>query len=70
MARIGFIGLGTMGAPMAHNLLAAGHELFFVARRAAVLHEFRAAGATACASCAEVTESSRRRRSRLVSKNW
>ena len=27
MATIGFIGLGTMGAPMARNLLKAGHEL-------------------------------------------
>ena len=27
MARIGFIGLGNMGAPMARNLMRAGHEL-------------------------------------------
>jgi 3-hydroxyisobutyrate dehydrogenase len=27
MARIGFVGLGNMGAPMARNLLQAGHEL-------------------------------------------
>lgn len=27
MARVAFIGLGTMGLPMARNLLAAGHEL-------------------------------------------
>lgn len=27
MARIGFIGLGNMGAPMARNLMAAGHSL-------------------------------------------
>ena len=26
--KIGFIGLGIMGAPMAGHLLAAGHELF------------------------------------------
>ena len=26
-ARIGFVGLGAMGLPMARNLLAAGHEL-------------------------------------------
>jgi 3-hydroxyisobutyrate dehydrogenase len=30
MARIAFIGLGTMGLPMARNLLAAGHELVAV----------------------------------------
>ena len=58
MARIGFIGLGTMGAPMAHNLLAAGHELYFFARRAEVINEFREAGATACSTCAEVAQSS------------
>lgn len=27
MSRIGFVGLGNMGAPMARNLVAAGHEL-------------------------------------------
>ena len=27
MATIGFIGLGNMGAPMARNLIAAGHRL-------------------------------------------
>ena len=28
MSRIGFIGLGVMGAPMAGHLIAAGHSLF------------------------------------------
>lgn len=28
MIDIGFIGLGTMGRPMAHHLLAAGHRVF------------------------------------------
>ncbi len=32
----GFIGLGIMGAPMAHHLLAAGHDLFVRTRRNAV----------------------------------
>ena len=27
MARIGFIGLGNMGAPMAANLIKAGHQV-------------------------------------------
>ncbi|MGH3085062.1 MAG: NAD(P)-binding domain-containing protein [Gaiellaceae bacterium] len=27
MARIAFIGIGTMGLPMARNLLAAGHDV-------------------------------------------
>ena len=26
--KIGFVGLGTMGAPMAGHLIAAGHQLF------------------------------------------
>mgnify|MGYP001345375444 FL=1 len=36
MARIGFIGLGNMGAPMVKNLLKAGHELavFDVSKKA------------------------------------
>jgi 2-hydroxy-3-oxopropionate reductase len=28
MSKVGFIGLGIMGAPMAGHLLAAGHELY------------------------------------------
>ena len=31
--RVGFVGLGAMGAPMARHLLAAGHELAVWARR-------------------------------------
>ena len=27
MARVGFIGVGTMGGPMAANLVRAGHEV-------------------------------------------
>lgn len=34
--KIGFIGLGVMGAPMAQNLLAAGHELIVSLNRAAL----------------------------------
>ncbi|MET0517664.1 MAG: 2-hydroxy-3-oxopropionate reductase [Burkholderiaceae bacterium] len=51
--RIGFIGLGIMGAPMAARLAAGGHPLF-VHTRSAVRDEVRAAGATVCASAAEV----------------
>ena len=32
--KIGFIGPGIMGAPMAHNLIKAGHALSVYARRA------------------------------------
>ena len=34
--KIGFIGLGVMGAPMARNLIAAGHDLTVARRRAAL----------------------------------
>jgi 2-hydroxy-3-oxopropionate reductase len=49
--KIGFIGLGIMGAPMAQNLLAGGHELF-VRTRSKVPEALKAA--TLCASNAEV----------------
>ncbi|MBX3413880.1 MAG: NAD(P)-dependent oxidoreductase [Pirellulales bacterium] len=54
MSSVGFIGLGTMGAPMAHQLLKAGHELTFFARREEVAAEFTAAGARRAASPASV----------------
>ena len=46
--RVGLIGLGAMGAPMARHLLAAGHELALWARRPAAAVELVAAGATLC----------------------
>ncbi len=49
--KIGFIGLGIMGAPMAGHLLAAGHDLF-VRTRSKVPEAL--AAATACASPADV----------------
>jgi len=54
MANLGFIGLGSMGAPMAHNLLAAGHALAVHARRPEAMQPLVAAGAAACASPKEV----------------
>jgi 3-hydroxyisobutyrate dehydrogenase len=56
MSTIGFIGLGTMGRPMAKNLLKAGHELVFFARREEVAQEFLQAGARRAATPAAVTE--------------
>ena len=53
MSKVGFIGLGIMGAPMAGHLLAGGHELFVYARRS-VPPEL--ASATACKSSKEVAE--------------
>lgn len=43
--KIGFIGLGIMGKPMAHNLLRAGYELSVYARRPETLESLVTAGA-------------------------
>jgi 2-hydroxy-3-oxopropionate reductase len=51
--RVGFIGLGTMGAPMAGHLAAAGHDLF-VHTRSRVPDAIAQAGATQCACGAQV----------------
>lgn len=52
---IGFIGLGIMGAPMALNLLKAGHKLFAHTRRN-VPQELLDAGAVACPNAASVAQ--------------
>jgi 2-hydroxy-3-oxopropionate reductase len=54
--RVGYIGLGIMGRPMALNLLRAGHELWVFARREAAMAPLVAAGATPCGSPREVAE--------------
>ena len=51
---IGFIGLGIMGRPMALNLIRAGYPLVVHARRAESLQPLLDAGATGCASPAQV----------------
>jgi 3-hydroxyisobutyrate dehydrogenase len=53
MAKIGFIGLGNMGAPMAANLLKAGHLVIGYDLSAPALAALVAAGGTAAASAAE-----------------
>jgi len=53
--KLGFIGLGIMGAPMASHLLAAGHELF-VNTRSKVPDEFANSAAVVCATPAEVAK--------------
>src|SRR6202035_3746417 len=53
MARIGFIGLGIMGRPMAGHLLAGGHQLFVHTRRAPP-KELTDKGAVTCANGSEV----------------
>lgn len=52
--KVGFVGLGIMGRPMALNLLRAGHELAVHARRAEMMTPLVEAGAIACGSPAEV----------------
>ncbi len=49
MARIGFIGLGNMGLPMARNLVAAGHEVCAFDTQAPAVERAVAAGAAAAA---------------------
>jgi 3-hydroxyisobutyrate dehydrogenase len=44
MSRIGFIGLGNMGLPMAQNLIKAGHDVEGVDINAAAVEKLRAAG--------------------------
>ena len=52
--QIGFVGLGIMGSGMANNLLAAGHVVSVFNRTAARAEPFAAAGATVCATAAEL----------------
>jgi 2-hydroxy-3-oxopropionate reductase len=53
--RVGFIGLGIMGRPMALNLLKGGHELF-LHTRGGVPQELQDQGGTACGSGREMAE--------------
>jgi 2-hydroxy-3-oxopropionate reductase len=52
--QIGFVGLGIMGRPMAHNLMQGGHQLFVYGRRS-VPPEIRQ-GATVCDTLKAVAE--------------
>ncbi len=53
MSKIGFVGLGIMGAPMAGQLIKGGHELY-LASRTRVPQALIDAGGRACANAAEV----------------
>ncbi len=55
MSKIGFVGLGIMGTPMAGHLIKGGHELF-VFSIPRIPKETIAAGAKACASSKEVAQ--------------
>jgi len=55
---VGIIGTGTMGKPMAHNILKAGHSLIIYARHPEKVKDLEAEGAKLVASPADVgTES-------------
>jgi len=53
MSKLGFIGLGIMGAPMAAHLVAAGHEVFLTSR-SQVPNALLTGKAVACKSIADV----------------
>lgn len=53
--KLGFIGLGIMGAPMASHLIAAGHVLF-INTRSKVPEELANSAAVVCATPAEVAK--------------
>ena len=52
-ARVGFVGLGHMGAPMARQLIKAGYDVTVWSRSAAHVDELVADGATRAASPAD-----------------
>jgi 2-hydroxy-3-oxopropionate reductase len=58
MDRIGFIGLGVMGRPMALNLLRTGHTLTVFARNAGRARPAAEAGASVAQSCRAVAQAS------------
>ncbi len=55
MSKVGFIGLGIMGVPMAANILKGGHQLFAHSHKA-VSAELKDLGAIECASGREVAQ--------------
>jgi 2-hydroxy-3-oxopropionate reductase len=56
MAKIGYIGLGIMGASIARNLMKAGNELVVHNRSQAIVDKLVSEGATAASSPKEVAE--------------
>lgn len=52
--KVGFIGLGSQGGPMAERILASGHDLVVWARREEALAPYVSAGASVAASIAEL----------------
>ena len=58
MERIGFIGLGIMGKPMARNLIKAGYPMVVHSRSRGPVDELATEGALPAASPQEVAEQS------------
>jgi 2-hydroxy-3-oxopropionate reductase len=56
MAKIGFIGLGIMGHPMAGHLQAGGHELFVLKRAKPTPADILGGGAIECSSSKDLAE--------------
>lgn len=57
MAKLGFLGLGIMGRPMAEHLIAAGHDVSLWSKSPSKALELAASGrATACATPREVAQ--------------
>jgi 2-hydroxy-3-oxopropionate reductase len=55
MSKVGFVGLGIMGTPMARNIMKGGHEVF-LSSRSGVPAALVEAGGKACASAKEVAQ--------------
>ncbi|RPJ42618.1 MAG: 2-hydroxy-3-oxopropionate reductase [Deltaproteobacteria bacterium] len=58
MAKLGFIGLGIMGKPMAGHLVKAGYEVSVYDLNLAPIQELSSRGASACKSSKEVAQKS------------
>lgn len=56
---IGFVGVGVMGRPMAHRLIAAGHSLIVYDRDAAAVEALKAEGARVASNVREVADTAR-----------
>ena len=58
MAKLGFLGLGIMGGPMARNLIRAGHEVALWSHTSGKAEALAREGGVACATPAEVARRS------------
>lgn len=58
MAKLGFIGVGIMGKPMAGHLLAAGHTVHVCDLASEPIEELCSQGAVGCGCCREIAQKS------------